>query len=209
MRSTPTSRRLLGALAVVAVLTGAAGCGGADSGETTDTATVTSTAPTSTTVTTAIDTDTSGASTVTVADPATVPTLTGPDVTVYRMNDAATGLVAATVPGGDGPPLRSALVALAQTQSLPVETKIVGTDVRGDAAYVNLSPEFLDGYPSGGAAAELAVLAPLVYTATEAASVERVRITVDGQTPAPVGSQFDWSRGFSRSDFPDLTISGG
>ena len=111
-----------------------------------------------------------------------------------------------------GSDLRAALVELAkgptsastQQSALPVGTAIIGTNVRSGEALVNLSSEFSQGYPAGGAAAEFAVLAPLVYTATAIGGVERVRITVDGRTPAPVGSQFDWTRAFTRADFPDV-----
>lgn len=111
-----------------------------------------------------------------------------------------------------GSDLRAALVELAKgpasgstrQPALPMDTTIIGTNVRGGEALINLSAEFNRGYPSGGAAAEFAVLAPLVYTATAIDGVERVRITVDGRTPAPAGSQYDWTRAFTRADFPDV-----
>ncbi len=183
-----------------------AGCGGSDA-STVDTTTAdavttpTEVAPTS---------DTTQAPT---------PTADAPDargVTVYFMNEAATALVAEERSVSGTSALRAALVGLVDgpegadgMRALPAGTAIVGTDVRGGAAYVNLNAAFIDGYPTGGAAAEVSVLAPLVYTATEAAGVERVHITVDGQTAAPAGSQFDWTGGFTRADFPDLTITGG
>ncbi len=136
--------------------------------------------------------------------------------TVYFMNDAGTGLVVEQHTVDASSPLRAALVALADgpeaadgVRALPAGTQIIGTDVRGGAAYVNLNSAFLDGYPSGGSTAEISVLGPLVFTATQAAGVERVFVTVDGQATAPAGSQFDWTRGFTRTDFPDLSISGG
>jgi spore germination protein GerM len=111
-----------------------------------------------------------------------------------------------------GSDLRAALVELAKgpasgstrQPALPAGTAIIGTNVRSGEALANLSAEFSQGYPAGGAAAEFAVLAPLVYTATAVDGVERVRITVDGQTPAPAGSQFDWTKAFTRADFPDV-----
>lgn len=114
-----------------------------------------------------------------------------------------------------GSDLRAALVELAEGPAsasahhpaLPQGTAIVGTDVQDGQALVNLSGEFVQGYPSGGAAAEFAVLAALVYTATAVDGVERVRITVDGQTPAPAGSQYDWASAFSRADFPDVVAA--
>lgn len=131
-------------------------------------------------------------------------------VSVYFADASAQGLVQETHPtAATGSDLRAALVELADgpdgaglQPSLPTGTVIVGTDVRNGTATVNLSQEFVSGYPSGGAAAEFAVVAPLVYTATGVSGVERVRITVDGQTPAPTGSQLDWSGMFTRQDFP-------
>lgn len=131
-------------------------------------------------------------------------------VTVYFADSDAMELLPEkrSVPAG-GSALRAALVELAKGTSeagrrnaLPAGASIVGTLVRGDEALVNLSAEFTTGYPPGGAAAEFAVLAPLVYTATAVTGIERVRITVDGQTPSPTGSQFDWTGSFSRADFP-------
>ena len=134
-------------------------------------------------------------------------------VTLYFADADAQQLIEESRPtGATGSDLRASLVELAKgpmpgstRQSvLPVGTAIIGTNVRSGEALVNLSAEFSQGYPGGGAAAEFAVLAPLVYTATAIDGVERVRITVDGQTPAPTGSQFDWTRAFTRADFPDV-----
>lgn len=185
-----------------------AGCGGSDA-NTVDTTTA-DTPPVTTQTEVATTSDT-------VQTPA--PTDDAPDartVTVYFMNEAATALVAEERSANATSTLRAALVSLADgpqgadgVRALPAGTEIIGTDVRGGAAHVNLNAAFIDGYPTGGSAAELAVLAPLVYTATEAAGVERVHVTVDGQTAAPAGSQFDWTGGFTRADFPDLTITGG
>jgi len=214
-----TRRRLITVLAAATLPLTAAACGGSDTETTATTSTVTMTTATPTTATETTDTTVTTAATdttpVTGTDGQDTGSATGPEVTVYRLNDAATQVVATTAPGGEGAPLRAALVALAaeppagQLPALPPGTEIVGTDVRDGVAYINLSPAFLQGYPSGGGAAETAILAPLVFTATEAASVERVRITVDGQTPEPMGSQYDWTDDLTRADFPDLTISGG
>lgn len=188
------TRRLLIVLLVTA-LAGLAGCGGgsggagAGSGSTTPVASVPATAP-----------------------PTTAPTTTSEQadetVTVYFADSDATELKAETrsVPTAS---LRAALIELAKgpaeaghRNALPAGTAIVGTAVRGGEALVNLSSEFTTGYPPGGAAAEFAVLAPLVYTATAVPGVNRVRITVDGQTPSPAGSQYDWTGAFRRADFP-------
>ena len=193
------SRRLPIVL-VVAILAALAGCGGSDgagSGSATTTPPPTASAPATTTAPTA--TATAAAATVTVyfADPDAMKLL--PEKR--------------SLPAGASR-LRAALVELAKGPSeaghqnaLPAGTTIVGTLVHGHEALVNLSSEFTSGYPPGGAAAEFAVLAPLVYTATAVPGIERVRITVDGQTPAPAGSQYDWGGAFSRADFPGAVAS--
>ena len=193
------SGRLLAVLLVAGVAS-LAGCGGgsggddAASGTTTPVASVATTAPSSTAGTT---TAPQGDETVTVYFA---------DADAAELRPETRSVVTAD--------LRSSLVELAKgptetghQRALPAGTAIVGTLVQGDEALVNLSSEFTTGYPPGGAAAEFAVLAPLVYTATAVPGVKRVRITVDGQTPSPAGSQYDWTGSFSRADFPDAVAS--
>ncbi len=144
--------------------------------------------------------------------PATTATPTRTATLYFADADAAQLIEESRPTSATGSDLRVALVELAkgpasastQQRALPKGTAVIGTNVRGGEALVNVSGEFIQGYPSGGAAAEFAVLAPLVYTATAIDGVERLRITVDGKTPAPVGSQFDWARAFTRADFPDV-----
>lgn len=194
------SRRLPIVL-VVAMLAALAGCGGSDgagSGSANTTAPPTASAPATTTAPTATATAPAAAT-----------------VTVYFADPDAMKLLPEkrSLPVGASR-LRAALVELAKGPSeaghqnaLPAGTTIVGTLVHGHEALVNLSSEFTTGYPPGGAAAEFAVLAPLVYTATAVPGIERVRITVDGRTPAPPGSQYDWAGAFSRADFPGAVAS--
>ena len=152
----------------------------------------------------------------TVPPPSTNTSAPTRTVTLYFADAEAQQLIEEARPTtATGSDLRAALVELAngpaqgsgRQPALPQGSAIVGTNIQGGEALVNLSAEFTQGYPSGGAAAEFAVLAPLVYTATAVAGVERVRITVDGQTPAPAGSQFDWSTAFTRADFPDVVAA--
>jgi spore germination protein GerM len=188
------TRRLL-IVVLVAALACLAGCGGGSGGDETRSGTTTPVASVATTEpSTTVATSTSAQADETV--------------TVYFADSDAMELLPEerSVPEAD---LRAALVELAKGPSeaghqnaLPAGTAIVGTAVQGGEALVNLSSEFTTGYPPGGAAAEFAVLAPLVYTATAVPGVDRVRITVDGQTPSPAGSQYDWTGSFSRADFP-------
>lgn len=194
----PARRALLVALALTFGLA-AAGCGTSESG---DSGASTPSTPSTTTAT------------PTTPKPGPPKTSQAPEptrsVTVYFADADAQGLVMETHPtAATGSDLRAALVELAAgptdpnlQPALPTGTVVVGTDVRDGVASVNLSQEFVSGYPSGGAAAEFAVVAALVYTATGVKGVDSVRITVDGQTPAPTGSQLDWSGTFSRKDFP-------
>jgi spore germination protein GerM len=144
---------------------------------------------------------------------ATVPsgtTATSPapvTVTVYFPDDAG-ALVAETrpVPGGSSP-LDAAMRALAQGPSapellpaLPPGTRVLGTAATGAVATVDLSAELEAGYPSGGSAAELALVAPLVRTAAEASGSPRVRILVEGRAPAPAAGQLDLSEPLSPAD---------
>ncbi len=184
-----------------------AGCGGG--GATTVTQSPRATTPSAT--------STAAPTTSDVAPTTTDAAASGPDVSVYFMSDDATTLDLASKPGPTtDSPLRAAMLVLAEgpffpgaLPALPSGTTVVGTNISGGEATVNFSREFASGYPSGGAAAEAAVIAPIVFTATEIKGVERVRITVDGATPELAGSQYDWSRPFTRGDFPDLKIDAG
>jgi spore germination protein GerM len=81
-----------------------------------------------------------------------------------------------------------------------------GTELRdarsdGQVATVDLSPAFEEGYPSGGSAAELAIVEPIVRTAAEAAAVDAVLIRVEGRAPAPTGTQFDFTEPLLLAEF--------
>ena len=191
---------ILALLAIGGIAVALSGCGGA-----------TNESPASTQDSTA---QTSAPPAATTTRQATTATTTpARKVKLYFADADAQQLIEESRPtAATGSDLRAALVELArgpasgstQQPALPRGTAIVGTNVRGGEALVNLSAEFNQGYPAGGAAAEFAVVAPLVYTATAINGVGRVRITVDGRTPAPVGSQYDWTRAFTRADFPGV-----
>ncbi len=86
--------------------------------------------------------------------------------------------------------------------ALPAGTTVLGAELDGTVARVDLSEEFEAGYPSGGAAAELATVGPIVHTAAEVAGVESVAITVEGRVPAPTGTQLDFSTPLTPEDVP-------
>ena len=84
--------------------------------------------------------------------------------------------------------------------ALPPGTEVRATRAEGDVAVVDFSAELESGYPPGGSAAELAVVAPIVRTATEAAGTARARILVEGRAPAPAGAQLDLSAPLSPAE---------
>jgi spore germination protein GerM len=178
-----TPLRLAVALVCAALLAvGAAGCGDDD-----DTPPAADTSPT----------QTGGATTgTTPSEP----------VTVYFSDE--TGRLVAEERVGTAS-LEGALALLAEgpesadlVAALPTGTRVLGATVEDGAAEVDLSAEFESGYPPGGAAAELAIVGPIVGTAAAQPGVESVLITVEGRVPAPVGTQFDFSQPFSPEDFP-------
>lgn len=107
--------------------------------------------------------------------------------------EALDAALAALEEGPDDPALLPAL---------PPGTRILGAGVADDVATVDLSAEFESAYPAGGAAAELAVIGPLVRTASDASGAARVRLLVEGRAPAPVGTQFDLSQPLAPGDLP-------
>lgn len=154
-------------------------------------------------------------STVTVSGPSTAASTIANPVTIYYMNDQATGLVQAVRSGPDTPArVKAALTVLANDRvpdgalpSFPTGTEIISVSIVGDEARVDLTSAFAANYPTGGAAAESAVLAPIVFTATEVPGVASVRLTVNGDVPQIAGSQYDFAAPFTRDDFPDLPVS--
>jgi spore germination protein GerM len=143
-----------------------------------------------------------GAGPATTASPAGV-------VTVYFV-DAQGRLVPERRERAAGTePLEAAVAALAEgpvdpdlVPALPPGTRPLGARVVDGVAEVDFSAELETGYPSGGSAAELAVVAPLVRTAAEAAGARRVRILVEGRAPAPVGAQIDLGEPLAPGDVP-------
>jgi len=131
----------------------------------------------------------------------------GPEVTVYFSDDTG-ALVPERRSGPAGAaPLDAAMRALAQgpagaglIPALPSGTEVRATRVEGDVAVLDFSAELESGYPPGGSAAELAVVAPIVRTATEAAGTARARILVEGRAPAPAGAQLDLSAPLSPAE---------
>jgi spore germination protein GerM len=171
-----TPRRLCAVLCAVLAVALAAGCGSGEDGRSAAATTARATTP-------------------------------GPEVTVYFSDDSG-ALVPERRSGAPGtPPLEAAMRALAQGPSgsglipaLPSGTTVRSARVEGGVAVVDFSAELESGYPAGGSAAELAVVAPIVRTATEAAGTARARILVEGRAPSPAGAQLDLSMALSPAE---------
>lgn len=147
------------------------------------------------------------AGTATAATTTATATATAPSRFAVYFADAE-GRLAAEAREGDAS-LRGVLEALAEgprdaalIPALPAGTRVLDAALEGGVARVDLSEEFESGYPAGGAAAELAVVGPLVHTAAQVPAVESVLVTVEGRTPAPTGTQLDFSRPISPADVP-------
>lgn len=126
----------------------------------------------------------------------------------FPTNDVQRLVKVVVTTGSEGDGLAAAIRALAAgtdrpdlSDALPAGTRVLGASVQGGTAHIDLSAEFASGYPSGGSAAEIAVLAPIVYTATENADADAVLVTVEGAVP-DVPTQFDLSVPLRRDDFP-------
>lgn len=146
----------------------------------------------------------------------------GDDAGEAPATSSATGTVTVWFPDGQGvlrperrpvpagaEPLAAALAALeegprdpALLPALPAGTRVLGAGVADGVATVDLSAAFESGYPPGGAAAELAVIGPLVRTASGASGAPRVRLLVEGRVPAPTGTQYDLAEPLAPGDLP-------
>lgn len=131
--------------------------------------------------------------------------------TLWFMNEQ--GVLVGETREGAGGSVRNALTALAEGPAdpglvpvFPVGASVVGTDLEGDVVVVEVDQAFEDGYPSGGAA-ELATMAPIVYTATEFPGVSAVRMEVAGEPLAPPTAQLDLSAPLTRADVQTETVA--
>jgi spore germination protein GerM len=118
-----------------------------------------------------------------------------------------TGPLVGEVRQGAGASVRAALGELAEgpdrddlIPAFPVGASVVGTDLEGQVVVVEVDEAFVEGYPSGSAA-EVATVAPIVYTATELPGVDAVQLERAGQPLAPPTAQLDLSGPLARADF--------
>lgn len=89
------------------------------------------------------------------------------------------------------------------SSSVPEGTRLLGLDVAGGTATVDLSREFESG---GGSLSMTARLAELVFTLTQFSTVDRVRLELEGEPVSVFGGEgivIDEPQ--TREDFADLT----
>ncbi|MBD0339068.1 MAG: GerMN domain-containing protein [Thermoleophilia bacterium] len=93
--------------------------------------------------------------------------------------------------------------ALGVSSSVPEGTTLLGLEVAGGTATVDLSREFESG---GGSLSMLSRLAQLVFTLTQFSTVDRVVLELEGEPVEALGGEGVLvDEPLTRDDFPDLT----
>ena len=105
------------------------------------------------------------------------------------------------VPSKD--PLPGAIRVVAEHGGLPAGTALLGYNVAGKTTTVQLSKQFISGYPAGGSALEMAMIASLARTVMQQTKTAGLIIRVDGKAPDPLGAQFDFSVPITERDLLD------
>lgn len=138
----------------------------------------------------------------------TVSVGTLPQVVGVYFADADGNLVREERPAPAGDPVRVAAEmlfagpgSLDRVPAIPAGARLNGVRHADGRVTIDFDRTFEREYPSGGAAAEQAIVGAIVRTLSEAAGGDPVLITVDGRTPEPLGSQYDWSQPFTAQEF--------
>jgi len=187
-----TRRRVVALLVVLTLLAVAVGCSDDDTDEPTPTST---SAP---------------ATTGTTAPASTRPGETTP-VRVYfvRAEKVATagravqapavarGALQALLEGPDGDES-----AIGMSSAVPDGTRLLGVNIAGGTATVDLSDAFQDG---GGTLSVQLRVAEVVFTLTQFPSVQDVSIRIDGESVTAIGAEGVPATDLDRSDFQDVT----
>ncbi len=196
-------RRLPGIIVPLSVVVGLlVACG--DTGESSSTALAT-TVPASTTtvvVTTVAPT--------TVASTTVAPTLPAETVTVaaYFVRDEHLVVAGRDVVAWEGVPVMEAVLAgptvteadLGITTMIPDGTEVLGVNVQGSEATVNLSSEFESG---GGSLSMTLRVAQVVYALTQLPDVDTVRFQIDGEPREMIGGEGIVVTDASRANFSE------
>jgi germination protein M len=154
----------------------------------------------------------------------TVPDTTSPDTTVaptlpaetvrvaaYFVRDERLAVVGRDVSGWDGVPVMEALLAgptvteadLGITTMIPDGTEVLGVNVQGSEATVNLSSEFESG---GGSLSMTLRVAQVVYALTQLPDVDTVRFQIDGEPRDMIGGEGIVVDPASRAEFEESVL---
>lgn len=87
---------------------------------------------------------------------------------------------------GDGAEVKDGQSGKDVVNLFPEGTRLLSLEVAGGVARINLSPEFLSGYPSGSLVERLLIYS-LVNTVCELPDVSAVQLLVDGRPVQAVG----------------------
>jgi hypothetical protein len=207
-------RRLPGIIVPLSVVVGLlAACGSTtESSSTTGAPTteVTSTVPDTSPDATAPDTTVPD---TTVPDTTVTPTLPAETVRVaaYFVRDEHLVVVGRDVTAWEGVPVMEAVLAgptvteadLGITSMIPGGTEVLGVDVQGSEATVNLSSPFESG---GGSLSMTLRVAQVVYALTQLPDVDTVRFQIDGEPRDMIGGEGIVVDPASRAEFEESVL---
>lgn len=216
-RNGPTNTALLVArVAAVAVAAATAvlavGCGGGDDEESSASTTIaavtvpateTTVAPMTTVTTEPTMISTSTSTSTTVADETEtvgVYLLVGESLRVVGRSVVASGPFQAVEALALGPTAEEAAAGFVTL--LPEGTEVLGVDVSGNEATVNLSGAFASG---GGSLSMMGRVAQVVYTVTQFAPIDTVRFRLDGVPITELGGEGIGVDGLTRLDITAVT----
>lgn len=144
----------------------------------------------------------------TVAPTTVAPTLPAETVTVaaYFVRDEHLVVVGRDVAAWEGVPVMEAVLAgptiveadLGITTMIPDGTEVLGVEVQGSEATVNLSSEFESG---GGSLSMTLRVAQVVYALTQLPDVDTVRFQIDGEPRDMIGGEGIMVDPASRDEF--------
>jgi hypothetical protein len=146
------------------------------------------------------------------ATPATLPAEEA-NVALYFVRAEHLTVVGRNVSSWDGVPVMDALLAgptaaeaaSGVTSMIPAGTKVLGVDVQGSEATVDLDPKFESG---GGTLSMNLRVAEVVYTLTQLPDVDSVRFRIDGEPRDMIGGEGIMVDGVGRTDFADNALPG-
>lgn len=188
--------RILTVLAAVTLVATLAGCGGDDDegGQ----STTTTVGATSTSTSSASTGSTSPAGTATVSVYYLRDEKMGPTGRPVDQSAAATGAIEALL---DGP--TAADRELGFVSNIPEGTKLLGLDVAGGVATVDLSDSYDDG---GGTLSMMSRLAEVVFTLTQFPAIDSVSFEMNGEPVTALGGEgIVIDEPIDRTYFADLT----